>query len=119
LKLTARVDGLGDLGARLSRLADQRALATELRKTAEEVRERAAANLAESGSSGRLAESLTVTPDGDGGFVVGTALDHGWHREFGSHLRGAKPWLAPAVEAARPGLIARVAARLRRAGPKE
>jgi hypothetical protein len=118
VKLTARVDGLGELAPRLSRLADGHALAVELRETAEEVRERAAANLAGNGSSGRLAASLTVTPDGGNGFVVGTALDHGWHREFGSRLRGAKPWLAPAVEAARPGLIARIAARLRRAAPK-
>jgi hypothetical protein len=118
VKLTARVAGLGELAPRLSRLADGHALAEELRETAEEVRERAAANLAGNSSIGRLAASLTVTPDGGNGFVVATPLDHGWHREFGSRKRAAKPWLAPAAEAARPGLIARIAARLRRAAPK-
>jgi hypothetical protein len=118
VKLTTRVDGLGELEARLSRLADRRAIATDLREAAEEIRERAAANLASGGSSGELAVSLTVTPDGDSGFVVATPLDHGWHREFGSRRRAAEPWLGPAAEAALPGLPARLAARLRRAAPR-
>ena len=112
MKLTSRVDGLDRLTARLSALADERAVADDLRDTAEEIRDRAAAALGDGGSSGALATSLTVSPDGDGGYVVGTPLDHGWHREFGSRARPAAPWLAPAAEEARPGLVARLARRL-------
>jgi hypothetical protein len=119
-----RLDGLGALGARLSGIADA-ALASELEAAAEEIRERAAANLNASGgggSTGALVASLRVSAVADGGYVVGTPLDHGWHREFGSRTRPAAPWLAPAAEDARPGLAARIARRidatLRRAAPK-
>jgi hypothetical protein len=112
VKFNARVDGLQQLSARLAAVADDASLAPDLQGTAEDIRERAAAHLAASGSSGALAQSLTVSPDNAGGYTVSTPLDYGWHLEFGSRTRAAKPWLAPATEAARLGLLARIGARL-------
>jgi hypothetical protein len=84
--------------------------------TVEEVRKAAAANLSEDARSGRqtgaLAQSLEINSGGDGGYTVGTPLDHGWHLEFGSRTRPAAPWLAPAFDDARPGLLTRIRNRL-------
>jgi hypothetical protein len=112
--LRGRIDGLAQLSARLSAMVEPKTLAGDLRETAEEIRERAVADLGE----GPLAGSVSVETDGDDGFVVGTPLEAGWHREFGSLKRPASPWLAPPADAARAGLVARIAARLRRAVPK-
>lgn len=119
MKLTGRVDGLAQLTARLSAIADETAFAPELQATAEDIRGEAAANL---GEGSALAQSLAVTPDSRGGYIVSTPLDDGWHREFGGLTRAPKPWLAPAAETARPRLIERLAGRLnailRRAAPR-
>ncbi len=113
MKLHGRVVGLDQLSSRLSAIADEAAFAADLRETAEEIRERAAANLAGGGASDALARSVTVSANGQGGYVVGTPLDYGWHREFGSRRRAARPWLTPAAEEAGPGLVARLVARIR------
>jgi hypothetical protein len=125
VKLTSRVDGLAALNARLSAIADDAAFAPDLRDTAEDIRARALAGLADGvppdSRSGALAQSLTAERAEDGSYTVGTPLDYGWHLEFGSLTRPPRPWLAPAAEDARPGFIARVAshigAKVRRAVP--
>jgi hypothetical protein len=56
-----------------------------------------------------LAGSLKIVPAPDGTSVtVGTTLPQGWHQEFGSLTQPATPWLEPALEAARPGILARL-----------
>jgi hypothetical protein len=116
VKLTGRIDGLAELNARLSAIADDASLAPDLQATAGEIKDRAAARLADGvppdSRSGALARSLTVQPAEDGGYTISTPLDYGWHLEFGSLTRPPSPWLAPAAEAARPGFIARMAGRL-------
>jgi hypothetical protein len=113
MRLRARIDGLDRFAAALGEAADDAALSAELRATAEDIRERAAANLADGAApesrSGALAQSLQVWPDPKGGAIrVGTAMDHGWHLEHGSRLRPPSPWLAPAAEEARPAFLARM-----------
>ncbi len=111
MKLNARLEGLPALTARLSAVADAATLNADLRDTAEAIRRSAAANLDGAGS-GALAASLTVSEDGAGGYTVATPLDAGWYLEFGTRARAARPWLAPAVDAARPGLLDRLRQRL-------
>jgi hypothetical protein len=117
VKLTGRLDGLAQLNARLAAVADEAAFAPDLAAAAEDIRAAAATGV---GEDSALARSLAVTAEA-GGYAVGTPLGFGWHREFGSLKRAARPWLAPAAEAARRGFVARIAARLeamlRRAAP--
>jgi hypothetical protein len=105
------VAGLGGLNAALAEIGRAEALDEALAETAEDIRRRAAAMLADGAPpdsrTGALADTLTVTRDGDGGYVVGTPLDHGWHLEFGSTAKPAMPWLTPAAEDARAGLADR------------
>ena len=119
MKLNARVEGLSALNARFSAVADEASFAPDLQDAAEDIRQRAAANLSDGAlpesRTGALADSLTVSADEAGGYTVSTPLDHGWHLEFGSLARPAAPWLEPATEEAQPGLIARIAARLKAA----
>ena len=116
MKLTGRINGLASLNARLSAMTDDALFTPDLQDAAKDIRERALARLADGvppdSRSGALAQSLTVQPAADGSYIVGTPLDYGWHLEFGSLDRAAAPWLAPAAEAARPGLIARIAGRV-------
>lgn len=118
MKLTGRLSGLAQLNARLAAVADEAAFASDLKATAEDIRAAAAEHV---GEASALAQSLAVTSV-EGGYAVGTPLDYGWHREFGSLKRSAQPWLVPAAEAARLGLAARIAMRLnamlRRAAPR-
>jgi hypothetical protein len=116
VKLKARVEGLAALGTRFSAVAEEASFTPDLQHAAEDIRQRAAAHLADGASSddrtGALGKSLSVSPDGAGGYTVSTPLDHGWHLEFGSLARPAAPWLAPAAEEAQPSLVARIRARL-------
>jgi hypothetical protein len=116
VKLNARVEGLAALGARFFAVAEEASFAPDLQHAAEDIRRHAAANLADGAPpdnrTSALAKSLTVRPDGAGGYTVSTPLDHGWHLEFGSLARPAAPWLAPAAEEAQPSLLARIRARL-------
>jgi hypothetical protein len=125
VKLTSRVDGLAALNARLSAIADDASFAPDLQETAEDIRARALAGLADGvppdSRSGALARSLAAERAEDGSYRVATALTYGWYLEFGSRTRPPRPWLSPAAEDARPGFIARVAshigAKVRRAVP--
>ena len=116
MKLNARVEGLAALGTRFSAVAEEASFAPDLQHAAEDIRQRATANLADGASSddrtGALGKSLTVSPDGAGGYTVSTPLDHGWHLEFGNLARPATPWLTPAAEESQPSLVPRIRARL-------
>ena len=112
MTLNGGIAGLAGLNAALTEIGDGEALAKALADTAEEIRLRAVANLTDGATpdsrTGALAQSLIVTPSPDGGFTVSTPLDHGWHLEFGGSTRPAAPWLTPAAEDARPGLVDRI-----------
>lgn len=117
MRLRASIAGLPRLGGALSGIAEGAAVSEALRETAEDIRERAAAALTDGGagleaSSGALARSLTLSQADDGSALVSTPLEHGWHLEHGTLRRPARPWLGPAAEATRPGLIARLRERL-------
>jgi hypothetical protein len=111
LKLRGGITGLDGLNAALSEIGKGEALDKALADTAEEIRRRAVARLSDGTTpdsrTGALAESLTVELAGDGGYIVSTPLDYGWHLEFGGSLRPAAPWLTPATEEAKPGLAER------------
>src|SRR5262249_25490929 len=117
MKLTTSLDGLGAFDEALSRIADPAEIQDELRAAAETVRETTRANLQDGrppdSRSGDLANSLTVEPDGDGmSWTVSTPLDYGWQLEFGSLSHPATPWLEPALDEARPGIVSRMSQRL-------
>ncbi len=116
MKLSGRVEGLDTLSTGLAAIAEEAAFAPDLKATAEDIRARAAASLADGAPpesrSGVLARSLAVAQGDDGAVTVGTPLDYGWHLEFGSRARPARPWLAPAAEDARPGFVTRIASRM-------
>jgi hypothetical protein len=119
MKMRGSVDGLASLRTGLARIAEKAELADALLVAAEEVRTVARANLRDGqppeDRRGALADSLSVAVAEDGSSVtVGTTLAQGWHAEFGTLARPATPWLEPAFEAARPGIIARVVFMLRR-----
>ena len=113
MKIQASVDGLASLRSGLAGIADETALAKALAATAEEVRSGALANLQDGkppeSRQGALAASLSITTAANGlSVTVGTALPQGWHLEFGSLSRPATPWLEPALQAAHPGILARI-----------
>jgi hypothetical protein len=116
VKLRCRIEGLAVLQGRFSAIAAEDAFAPDLHEAAEDIRARAAAGLTDGAApesrSGALAQSLVVERGDRGGYAVSTPLDHGWHLEFGSAARPASPWLAPALEAGKPGLLARIRERL-------
>ncbi len=121
MKFTTRLDGLDAFGAALSRIADPAVIGDEVQAAAENVRETARASLQDArppdSRSGALAQSLTVDPAGDGmSWTVSTPLDYGWYLEFGSLGRPATPWLEPALDEARPGIISRIGERIADAG---
>jgi hypothetical protein len=117
MKFRGSVDGLESLRAGLGRIADSAALADALASAAEDIRTAARANLQNGqppeSRRGDLAASLVIAPASDGASVtVGTAASQGWHAEFGTLAQPAAPWLEPALEAARPGILARLRQRL-------
>jgi hypothetical protein len=114
MKLNARVEGLSGLGKGLSAIASSPALTAALQAAGGEIRSAARRQLSDGlppqdARRDDLAASLAVSlaPDGRG-VTVGTALPHGWHLEFGSLRRSPAPWLAPALEAAKPAILARL-----------
>jgi hypothetical protein len=117
MKIRSSVEGLDSLRGGLARIADKAALADAVAVTAEEVRAAARANLQDSGppgnGRGQLADSLVIAPAADGlSVTVGTTAAQGWNLEFGTVARPATPWLGPALEAARPGILTRLRQRL-------
>ena len=121
MKLITRLDGLDAFSEALSRIADPAGLQDALEAAADDVRDAARANLQDGrppdSRTGKLAGSLTVDPAADGmSWSISTPLDYGWHLEFGSLGRPATPWLEPALNEARPGIVSRIGARLASAG---
>ena len=117
MKIRGRVDGLESLSGGLARIGDSAELADALAASAEDIRTAARANLQDGqppeNRRGDLAASLMIAPAADGlSVTVGTTASEGWHLEFGSLARPATPWLQPALEAARPGILARLRQRL-------
>jgi hypothetical protein len=117
MKIRGSVEGLDSLRGGLARIADTAVLADAVAVAAKEVRAAARANLQDGHTPenrrGDLADSLVIAPADDGMSVtVGTTAAQGWHLEFGSLARPATPWLEPALEAARPGMLARLRQRL-------
>ncbi len=117
MKIRGSVEGLASLRGGLARIAERAPLADALAAAAEEIRSAARANLQDGqppeNRRGELADSLRVTAADDGlSVTVGTTLAQGWHVEFGSLARPATPWLEPALEAARPRILASLRQRL-------
>ena len=117
MKIRGSVEGLDSLRDGLARIADKPALTDAVAVAAEEVRAAARVNLQDGHTPenrrGDLADSLVIAPAADGMSVtVGTTAAQGWHLEFGSLARPATPWLGPALEAARPGILTRLRQRL-------
>jgi hypothetical protein len=117
MKFRGSVDGLESLRGGLGGIADSAALADALASAAEDIRTAARANLQDGqppeSRRGNLAASLVIAPASDGAsLTVGTTAPQGWHLEFGSLAQPAAPWLETALEAARPGILARLRQRL-------
>jgi hypothetical protein len=117
MKIRGRVEGLASLRGGLARIAERAALADALAAGAEDIRMAARANLQDGqppdNRRGDLADSLVIAPAADGlSITVSTTVAQGWHQEFGTLARPATPWLEPALEAARPGILARLRERL-------
>ena len=113
MKIHGRVEGLANLRGGLARIAERAALADALVAGAEDIRTAARANLQDGqppdNRQGDLAASLVIAPAADGlSVTVGTTVAQGWHLEFGTLARPAMPWLEPALEAARPGILASI-----------
>ena len=103
MKIRGGLDGLESLHKGLVRITDPVRLAGAVAEAAEAVRSAAQANLRDE------LDAVTINHAPDGlSVTVGTTAAQGWHREFGSISRPAAPWLAPALDAARPGIIARI-----------
>jgi hypothetical protein len=108
VKLNARLRGMDGLRRGLGRVVDENGVRDELATAAEELRDAARAELGDAGSDTTLSHSLTVARTHDGtAATVSTPLDDAWHREFGTFRRLPRPWLAPALDKARPGIVAR------------
>jgi hypothetical protein len=113
MKFASRLEGLDVFRSALARIADEDELSRHLEASAREVEEAARANLDDGrppeSRSGALAASLAVSLASDGKSAsVGTPLDYGWHLEFGALARPAEPWLSPALDGKRPGILARL-----------
>jgi hypothetical protein len=113
VRLTGRLDGLQQMHRALRRIAETSELQERLRAGAEDIRAAARAGLGDGrppdSPTGALAASLTVEMADDGMSArIGTGLDYGWHLEFGTLTRPATPWLEPALDEARPGILARL-----------
>ncbi len=131
MTVRVRLSGVGRLGARLDRLADQVEFAVQaaVAEGADDLRREARALLNVPGAgapsapgepprrqTGALRDSLTVelAPDRLSA-RVGTDLDSGADLEFGTQDMAPRPWLAPAAENARPKTQARIEAAVREA----
>jgi len=121
VKLNSRITGLEDFGARLERIVETSALREQVRAGAEEVRDAARAQLEDGqppdSDTGALARSLAISVSREGAeATLSTPLDYGWHLEFGTLDRPATPWMQPAFEDIRPGIVRQIRAWLARSG---
>jgi hypothetical protein len=122
MKLSVRLSGLEEMDAALGRIADPAGLAPVIAAGAEDVARAAAQRLEEASHSApdaghtALVRSL-MTEFSDNGLEasIATPSDHGWRLEFGSLDAPAQPWLEPALQEARPGILRRIAEWLARA----
>jgi hypothetical protein len=113
VRLTGRLDGLQQMHRALRRIAEPSELEASLKAGAEDIRAAARAGLGDGlppdSRTGALAASLSVEmAEGGTSARIGTGLDYGWHLEFGTLTRPATPWLEPALDEARPGILARL-----------
>jgi hypothetical protein len=113
MTLRARLTGASEFRAALDRIADAGTLRDELTAAAEEIRVAARDRVDQAdrpqGEADGLGRSIAVRFDSHGTSAeIGTPLDHGWHREFGSVARPPRPWLAPALDDARPKILTRL-----------
>jgi hypothetical protein len=109
MKFTTKINGADAAGTLFGRMARAEGLAKVIEAAAGDVREAAIANLGSDQRSVALGASLDVVPVGDGlTFSVSTPRDEGWHREYGRLDDAAQPWLAPALDAARPSVDGRL-----------
>ena len=115
MRFSARTQGRGLAG--LSRSLDRsNALDRALRDSAEEVRAEAVDALERGGgaTANALANSLEVEHTRPLAYRVVSKAPLAWFREFGAMRRAQRPWLRPALDRARPRILARVAQALRR-----
>ncbi|RIA56765.1 bacteriophage HK97-gp10 putative tail-component [Dichotomicrobium thermohalophilum] len=107
MRLTARSQGNGLCG--LSRRLDQtEGLDRALRAGAEQVRDEAREALQGDDEGGALTRSLQVERGRPLSYRVVSKAPIAWFREFGALRRAQRPWLQPALERARPPILARV-----------
>jgi len=102
----------------LSRALDESdALNEALRASAQEVANEAREGLERDGGPGTqaLANSLEVQRGSRPlGYRVVSLAPRAWFREFGSLSRAQQPWLRPALDRARAGIVGRVGQAIRR-----
>ncbi|MGF1619633.1 MAG: hypothetical protein ACFCUR_03345 [Rhodomicrobiaceae bacterium] len=113
MKVSSRVTGLGTLKAALDRIADEQTLRQEIETAAHDLREAAQRKLSDGqppeSRTGALARSLHVAFASDSPEAsVSTPLAYGWHLEFGTLTRPARPWLAPALDEIRPRILQQI-----------
>lgn len=107
--MSARMEGLPELRATLANVA-----AAEISKAKREIK-RSALNVVNGAKrrapvdTGRLRNSLTHEIDADGlDARIGTNVEYAPHVEFGTFAQRAQPYLFPALEEERAGLLARL-----------
>jgi hypothetical protein len=98
---------MAELKAALDRIADEQVLRKEIEAAAHELRDAAQRQLSDghppASKTGALAGSLHVAlASGRPEASISTPLLYGWHLEFGTLTRPARPWLAPALDEIRP-----------------
>ncbi len=110
----SHLEGLDRLSEMLTQTLDETALNEALLASGQSVIEAARANLEDGAPpdtrSGALAASLFAETGPDGHVRIGTPLDYGWHLEMGTLTRVAYPWLAPALDDQRAGLVQQIGA---------
>jgi hypothetical protein len=113
MKISSRVTGLATLKAALGRIADEQTLRREIETAAQDLRETAQRQLSDGqppeNRTGALARTLHVVLASDSSEAsVSTPLAYGWHLEFGSLARPARPWLGPALDEIRPRILQQI-----------
>ncbi len=121
MRISSRVTGLATLKATLDRIVDEQTLRREIEAAAEDLREAAQRQLSDGqppeSRTGELARSLHVAVASDSPEAsVSTPLAYGWHLEFGSLARPARPWLGPAFNEVQPRILQQIREWLARRG---
>jgi len=114
VSVTSRGKGLRALSRALD---ESEAIDDALRASAEDVAAEAREGLERDGGPGTraLANSLAVRREPRAlSYRVVSLAPRAWFREFGSLSRAQQPWLRPALDRARSGIVRRVGQALRR-----